>query len=1170
MGACLAGGPGETRPTREHRLQCAAPPPRLPNRSPVRLHLAAWLAIVLLTVGSSGCRKAAEPAFPTGVVSGMNRGVSLMGQYLYDDAVKAFEEVVRVAPDLTEARINLAIAQFNRNRKEDLDAARQQLAGVLRQDPGNVRALYFNAIVLQHVGQAGEAVPALEQVVRARPEDGAAWYLLGLCKQRVNQPAETEFQQAVRHRPYLYSAYYQLYQAARRAGDEVKAGGYLDQFKRLRDSPLGETIELPQYNQMGDLALALPVPRPQRPAIASSSYRTGTAREILSLVAASASRSAPGATPPPLGGAAFADLDRNGQLDALLPGLDRSGPPVPFRYSVQPGGGWIAAPTNTGPALPAAPLACAVGDFDNDDVPDVFVAGVGCNQLFRGSTNGTFVDVSLAAGITRAGGTTRSAWWLDADHDGDLDLFVCNSGAPNQLFNNNGDGAFTDIATAAGVACADDRSVAVVPGDFDGDRDLDLVVLRDGGAARLFLNELLGRYRESALGSPELRGELGGAAQDLDGDGTLDLLVLGGQPAELRRFRGDGRGHFEWDEAFTGTSRAAASWGPLRGFRLTDVDLDGDLDLACFANEGHLLLNDGTGRFVLRARVWTAAPGMEILGAELADLNGDLVPDLWLCEGGATVRVSVVPGELSPPSTALAVQPSGIRSRDGRTRSPGSGFGASLTARAGLREQRVFHAGQFGSANQSLLPVVLGLAGAGGADYVNLAWPDGVAQVETALAAGQVHKVAELQRKISSCPVLFAWNGTRFEFITDFAGVGGLGYFTAPGVSAPPQVLEHVKIEPGQLRARNGIYELRVTEPMEESAYLDRLELLAIDHPRAQPVFPDERLAIAGAAPTHELLVVERAVFPRAATAPDGREGTDQLARVDRVYAYDPPLDRRYLGFCRPHTLELDFGPDLAQFGPGDRLFLFLNGFIEYPYSQTVYAASQSRIGWEPIRVERLDPDGTWQTIVPDAGVPGGMARMMTIDLTGLVPSTTRKLRLTTNLEVSYDQVFVARHAGLSGVTVHSVPLRAAALRRVGFPREYSPDGRLPLLYDYELSDVTAPFHVLKGAYTRYGPVEDLLADFDDRQVVMGPGDEVALEFAAAALPSVPAGAVRSFVLVSHAYCKDMDLYTATPQTLAPLPFRAMSRYPYPNTESFPDTPAMRESQATYQTRSVE
>ena len=140
----------------------------------------------------------------------------------------------------------------------------------------------------------------------------------------------------------------------------------------------------------------------------------------------------------------------------------------------------------------------------------------------------------------------------------------------------------------------------------------------------------------------------------------------------------------------------------------------------------------------------------------------------------------------------------------------------------------------------------------------------------------------------------------------------------------------------------------------------------------------------------------------------------------------------------------------------------------------------------------------------------------------------------------------------------------------MGFAREYSPDGRLPLIYDYDLCDATAPFHTLKGAYTRYGPVKRLLTEFDDQYVLVGPGDEIALKFDAARLPAVAPGRTRSFVLVSHAYCKDMDLYTATPQTLEPLPFKGMSRYPYRAPESFPNTPELRQFRSANNTRIIE
>jgi len=651
----------------------------------------------------------------------------------------------------------------------------------------------------------------------------------------------------------------------------------------------------------------------------------------------------------------------------------------------------------------------------------------------------------------------------------------------------------------------------------------------------------------------------------------------------LRLFPGDGHGHFQPGEPFDEVAKAAASWGPLRGMRVADIDLDGDLDIAVFSNDVHLLLNDGLGRFVLQPLTRSANKSSELAGAELLDVTGDYVPDLLCLERGATNRLSLSVGELSPPPAAFTIRPSGVRSRDGRTRSPASGCGVKMTARVGLWEQVFTYTGLSGGANQSELPMVFGLNGAGKADYVNLLWPDGVNQVEIGLAAGQAHTIPETQRKISSCPVLFAWNGERFEFVTDFAGVGGLGYFSAPGVSAPPQVLEYVKIEPKQLCPKDGFYELRVTEPMEETAYVDRLELLAIDHPTNQPVFPDERLAINGPPPTHELLAVDEPIFPVKALTPTGQDCTDNLLQVDRVYAYEPPLDRRYIGFCQPHTLELDFGDRLSnltprnkadqQVGPTnsvDKVFLFINGFIEYPYSQTTYAASQSRIGWEPIRIERLDHDGLWQTIVPDGGAPGGMARMMTIDLSGKVDGSTRKLRLTTNLEIYYDQIFIGRDAGLSQVKIQSVPLADAELRKAGFAREYSPDDRFPLIYDYDDPEATAPFHVLRGAYTRYGQVKELLAAFDDKYVLVGPGDEIALRFDASTLQSISAGQTRSFMLVSHAWCKDMDLYTATPQTVEPLPFRNMSQYPYPRSEHYPADEEHQAFLKTYNTRIIQ
>jgi len=1135
--------------------------------------LCLWAACALMLLGS-GCRRAESPPRPSPkAVQAMNRGVSLMGQYQYDAAVKAFEEACQAAPDLVEAKINLAIARFNRSQKDqqDIEQAQQLLEQVLQKDPTNARALYVKGIVLQHLGQAEQAADCFARVVQQRPEDGVAWYLLGMCKQRLGQDAEPELRRAIALRPNLASAYYRLWQCLQAAGQAEKATPYLQQFQQLRESPLAEIIELPQYNQMGELALVLPLPAQRPPPVARAAYRPGKSKVLFSSKAAASAAPAQAAVGARgFGGAAFGDCNGDSRPELFLTGLGAGLSAAPFCLEAKPDGTFAPAQAQSALATVKDPIGCAVGDFDNDGAPDLFVVCAKTNRLFRTGTNGILTEIS-PPGLGPGPGQVVSALWLDADHDGDLDLFVCNADVPSQLFRNNADGTFTNITASAGLQSADSSAVALLPGDVDGDRDLDLVLLRRDAPAKLFLNELHGRFRESDLAGLDIRGEAGGLLQDLNGDGHLDLLVLGSQPAELKLFLGRGNGRFEPSPTFAETSRAVGSWGPLRGFRVADLDLDGDLDIAVFGAEGHAALNDGTGRFVLQPRLWRPEAGYELAGAELCDLTGDGVPDLLVLERGPQFRVVLVPGELTPPSTALCVRPTGVRSRDLRTRSPASGYGAALTVRWGTREQRLLYTGLTGGLNQSQLSAVFGLDGARQADYLHILWPDGVAQVEMDLAAGpSCHTVAELQRKISSCPVLFAWDGTRFRFLTDFAGVGGLGYYVGPGQYAPPQPLEHIKIEPDQLAVRDGRFELRITEPMEESAYVDRLELQAIEHPADWLVFPDERLAVAGPAPTHQLWVIDRAVFPVSAVDPAGRPCAHRLREVDRLYAYAPELDRRFFGFCQPHALELDFGDQLADWPADQPVVLCINGYLEYPYSQTAYAASQARVGWQPIRIERRLPDGRWETLVPDAGALGGMARTMTVPIAGLAGSRQCRLRLSTNLELYYDQIFIGRPArDRTLVRVHALPLARAELRWAGFAREYSPDGRQPLIYDYHTMDPTAPFHVLRGAYTRYGPVGELLAEFDDRYVVMGPGDEIAVAFDATGLGALPPGMKRSFVLVSHAWCKDSDLYTAACQTLEPLPFRAMRQYPPLPDQRYPDTPQHRAYLQQYNTRWV-
>ncbi|HEX8199440.1 MAG TPA: cytochrome c biogenesis factor, partial [Isosphaeraceae bacterium] len=204
--------------------------------------------------------------------------------------------------------------------------------------------------------------------------------------------------------------------------------------------------------------------------------------------------------------------------------------------------------------------------------------------------------------------------------------------------------------------------------------------------------------------------------------------------------------------------------------------------------------------------------------------------------------------------------------------------------------------------------------------------------------------------------------------------------------------------------------------------------------------------------------------------------------------------------------------------------------------------------------------------IEADPGYPAGLPRMTTLDLTGKLTGPLCVLRLRTNMECYWDQAFIAVRRPGAEVRVTDVPLARADLAYRGYVREVSPDGRPPLLYDHAFVD-PAPLARLAGRLTRFGAVADLLREDDDRLCVLGPGDEVVLEFAAAALPSLPEGWTRSFVLRAVGYCKDADPFTATSDTVGPLPWRAMPSFPFAEPGERPGDAAYRAYLHTDQVR---
>jgi hypothetical protein len=872
--------------------------------------------------------------------------------------------------------------------------------------------------------------------------------------------------------------------------------------------------------------------------------------------------------------------------------------------------------------LPAdhASVGAAAADFDADRHIDLFLTGVGDNRLLRNRDGKRFEDISSTLKPVGAPALALMARWLDLDQDGDLDLYIVNyraalqagkaftangpppSGCANVIYRNDGqpepvagvpDSNWAPIAVAwekekskgglstalvpwtgaRALAGADLPHSGIATLDIDNDRDLDLVLAADGAPLRAVLNDRLGKFHEVALKELAPTQPLSGLlVTDFDADGRTDLVAVSAHGPALAWRNTTVRSTNDTTRlAFETWPLDAARW---RMAQALDLDLDGWPDILGLAN------SSSGSQAELTLPAWARNEGQRFavkgltLGLETAALDGLAAVDLV---GDPLADVLSIPSG-GPPQICrnagngnhwLALQLGGHwRVKPQLMRTNPHGIGTRV-----LLEGQGVHAGYDHTTpesglGQSIVPVVLGLGPKETAELVRLSWPDAVMQCELNVASNQKLTLAENNRKKGSCPVLFTWNGRRFVCIGDFLGGGGLGYLVAPGVYSQPDRDESVAITAEQLRATGGTFRLSVTEPMDEIAYLDRLRLDVVDRPPGVASTPDERFVVEGPRPSGELLAWKTTIEPVNVTDLSGRDVTDTLRLWDRRTADAFKKLDGWIGYAEEHGLVIDFGDRLSRYRTADRLVLCLAGWVEYPYSQTNYAAATAGVALRAPQIERQRDDGRWETIEPYAGYPAGMPRLMTVDLTGKLTGRRCVLRIRTNMECYYDQAFVAvrDQAAEAALRISSLPIARATLGYRGYTREVSPDGGEPLLYDYDHVD-PAPLARFSGTLTRYGDVVRLLAADDDLLCLVGPGDEIQLEFDATRLEPLEPGWTRSYVLRSFGYCKDADPFTAASDSVEPLPWREMPEFPFGREVRRPPDPGYESYRREYLTR---
>ncbi len=446
-----------------------------------------FLACALLT-GVASCRSgSATPAITPEVATANNHAVGLMGQFDFDGAAKAFEAVGTSAPGWPGARLNLAIALMNRQAAGDTPRAEalfRELTAVPEVAP---RARYALGVLLVHEGRDAEAQSLLRGAAEAAPPDAFAEYFLGQLA-LTTSPAEALewYRRAISREPSLRTAYYGAFLALRRLGQESEATAMLERFQALERNPQAKLAEF-KYTRMGPLSEVITVDAPDRAPTARPAGPRFQPQEPLVT-----ERTVTWRTAPPRS-ITVADIDGDGSLDLFIAGaLDGR---TPNAVLLRRGQGF-ALDTSHPLAAVTEVRAALWGDLDDDGRVDVVLCRPAKGtEVWRQVSPGQWRDATPADFHLPAGDIVDGAMF-DADHDGDLDIWLINGSGPNELLNNDGDFRFRAIGAQAGIAGDGRPARGLAIADLDGDRDADVIVVKAAPPHDVFINDRIWTYHQ--------------------------------------------------------------------------------------------------------------------------------------------------------------------------------------------------------------------------------------------------------------------------------------------------------------------------------------------------------------------------------------------------------------------------------------------------------------------------------------------------------------------------------------------------------------------------------------------------------------------------------------------------------------------------------------------------
>ncbi len=1055
---------------------------------------ALWrIASVPLCIGIlalvAGCRPALQDGPDEEAIRHNNIGTAFLSQQKWGDAESEFRAAVERVPDDPIPRNNLAVALVQQGK---IDEAVVELGRGLQSSSDNPYLHYNFGLVEKNRGGFAEAVTHFEKVAAHDPDDLLTQYNLGGIYAQLDRPDEARraYENALAMDPSHVSTLYGLGQFLLRQGDPERGVELIQQSQEVRARSGLDAAVGSQYGEQGPYALGVDYAgdRLSAPAPIEVRFVAGPASDGGPASAWTTLRTA-GA------GAAVLVATASG-----LQRLDADG---------------VTAVTAT--ELPGAVLALTVGDLDGDGTPETIAAlGTEAGLIFGrlapdgdgyrwGGPFGAAVGVAASAG----GIDIRC---LDRDHDGDLDVAACWSGASAGCLVGTNDGTGQLIATDGSehgltLPSTAEGRLSLAFSDLDNDRDVDLLVLSPGGL-HWFSNTrddaFADRSADAGLGQAVAeRSAL--AIADIDKDGWMDLLVGGETTGQWLR---NVRGRFTAVDEFP-------SAGDSRRIVVLDLDNDGFLDVA--RNVG-IERNRGRRSFA----TFEGYSGESAAPVAAVDIDGDGDADLLVRSDDGALALQINEG--GDRNRFLAIDSTGVGDNH-------FGIGAKVDVLSGALRQK------FEIVDP--LPLTIGLGSRESADTVRYLWPSGVLQDEIDQPAGERLAITQLDRKGTSCPLLYAWNGEGWRFVTDFLGGAAVGYRTGPTTYGTPDTDEYVKIDGGIVES-DGTLRLRFNNQLEEVLWFDQVELLVVDHPTGSELFPNERLMPSPPFPEHRLFASRNVrALQGARDLADGRDVAGALERRDG----DPVAGFSllpYKGYAEPHTVELDLGP----FANDDRVVLLLDGWIDYADSSANIAAAQAGVVLMPPVLTVADGRGGWNETGHLMGFPAGLPKTMAVELTGRFAGDDHRVRIATNMRIYWDRARVLLGGTELPLRETRLQPRSAELRDGGFPRPIRPGGHRAESYDPADVAAFASWKAHVGAYTSHGDVRPRLLARDDGFVTTRSGDEVELVFDAPPAPGP--GWTRSYLLYADGFGKDMDPNSAASDTVGPIPFHGMTSYPYP------------------------